>query len=81
MYNYFMNEKEFKKQVGLNIKSIRAKRSYNQKELADFSMLSRDSISKIERGEQNFTISSIFAIAKALNVDILKLLDFKNFTD
>lgn len=74
----FMNEEEFKKQLGLNIKSIRVKRSYNQKELADFSRLSRESISKIERGEQNFTISSIFAIAKALNVDIFKLLEFEN---
>lgn len=73
-----MNEKEFKKQLGLNIKSIRVKRSYNQKELADFSSLSRESISKIERGEQNFTISSVFAIAKALNVDIFKLLEFEN---
>ena len=72
-----MNEQEFKKQLGLNIKSIRVKKAYNQKELADFSMLSRDSISKIERGEQNFTISSIFAIAQALNVDILKLLEFE----
>ncbi len=72
-----MDENEFKIKIGLNIKSIRARRAFNQNELADFSQLSRDSISKIERGEQNFTVSSIFAIAKALDVDILKLLNFE----
>ena len=70
-----MDEKEFKKKIGLNIKSLRVKKELHQKDLADFAYLTTNSVGKIERGEQNFTISSLLAIAKVLNVHPKDLLD------
>lgn len=70
-----MNENEFKKQIGLNIKSLRVKKELKQRDLADFAQLNIDSIGKIERGEQNFTISSLWAIAEVLKVSPKELID------
>ena len=70
-----MNENEFKKKIGLNIKSLRVKREFLQKDLADFAQLNTNSIGKMERGEQNFTISSLWAIAEVLKVEPKDLLD------
>lgn len=75
LYNKFMNENELKKQIGLNIRSLRVKKELKQRDLADFSQLSIDLIGKIERGEQNFTISSLYAIAEVLKVNPKDLLD------
>lgn len=72
-----MDEKEFKKKIGLNIKSLRVKKELKQTELADFSLLTRETIGKIERGEQNFTISSLYAIAQVLKVEPKDLLTFE----
>ncbi len=70
-----MDENIFKKKIGLNIKSLRVKKELKQRDLADFAQLNIDSIGKIERGEQNFTISSLWAIAEVLKVEPKDLLD------
>jgi transcriptional regulator with XRE-family HTH domain len=71
----YMNENEFRKKIGLNIKSLRVKRELHQSDLADFAQLNINSIGSIERGEQNFTISSLWAIAEVLKVEPKDLLD------
>lgn len=70
-----MNENEFRKKIGLNIKSLRVKKELKQRDLADFAQLNTNSIGSIERGEQNFTISSLWAIAEVLKVSPKDLLD------
>lgn len=70
-----MDEKEFRKKIGLNIKALRVKQELKQADLADFAQLNIDSIGKIERGEQNFTISSLYAISKVLKIEPKSLLD------
>lgn len=70
-----MDTKQFKKKIGLNIKSLRVKKELKQSDLADFAQLSTVSIVKIESGEQNFTIDSFLAIAKVLKVHPKDLLD------
>lgn len=70
-----MNENEFIKQIGLNIRALRVKKELKQRDLADFAQLNIDSVGKIERGEQNFTIFSLLAIAKVLKVHPKDLLD------
>jgi len=70
-----MNEQEFRKQIGLNIRSLRVKKEFQQKDLADFAQLSTSLIGNIERGEQNFTMSSLWAIAEVLKVNPKDLLD------
>jgi len=70
-----MDINKFKKQVGLNIKSARVKRDFKQADLADFAQLTKCSIGKIERGQQNFTIETLFAIAGVLKIEPKSLLD------
>ncbi len=70
-----MDIKTFKRKIGLNIKSIRTKRDLKQTELADFSLVSKETIGKIERGQQNFTIDTLYAIAEVLKVEPKTLLD------
>lgn len=64
-----MEINEFKRKVGLNIKLARVKKEFKQVDLADFAQLARGSIGKIERGEQNFTIETLFSIANVLGVE------------
>ena len=71
-----MDINEFKKKIGLNIKSIRVKKELKQVELADFAQLTRGSIGKMERGQQNFTIETLFSIASVLEIEPKSLLDF-----
>lgn len=69
-----MNINEFKRKVGLNIKSLRVKKDFKQVDLADFAQLAKGSVGKIERGEQNFTIETLFSIANVLGVEPESLL-------
>lgn len=69
-----MDINEFKRKIGLNIKSARVKKDFKQIDLADFAQLARGSIGKIERGQQNFTIETLFVIANVLGVESESLL-------
>ncbi len=71
-----MKTNDFKKKIGLNIKSLRVKKDLKQIELCDFAQISHTTLSKIECGEQNFTIDTICAIANILKVapeDLFKI--------
>ncbi|MFI3299999.1 MAG: helix-turn-helix transcriptional regulator [Candidatus Gastranaerophilales bacterium] len=63
-----MNTENFKKQIGLNIKSLRVKKDLKQTELSDFAQISQTTLSSIENGEQNFRINTICSIAEVLKV-------------
>lgn len=69
-----MDVSQFKRKVGLNIKSARVKKDFKQADLADFAQIARGSVGKIERGEQNFTIETLFSIADVLGVEPQSLL-------
>jgi len=51
--------------------------SLSQEDLADKSGLHRTYVGAVERGERNLTLSSLEAIALALNVDVPTLLTDK----
>ncbi|MFI3299993.1 MAG: helix-turn-helix transcriptional regulator [Candidatus Gastranaerophilales bacterium] len=61
-----MDIKKYKKLIGLNIKSLRVKKALKQIELADFAQINYTTLSKIECGEQNFTIETLYSIAEIL---------------
>jgi transcriptional regulator with XRE-family HTH domain len=61
--------------LGHNVRRIRTEAGLSQEELADRAELHRTYISSLERGERNFSVENIFAIADALKVppgDLLK---------
>ena len=69
-----MDMKNFYENLAKNIKIERIKENITQQELANRAGLSRDTISQIERGIANPTLETIISIAKALNVDLNKLI-------
>ena len=59
--------------VGYMIRSLRDKQRLSLRDLADLSGLSVNAISKIERGENSPTVSSLYQLASALGVHITDL--------
>lgn len=51
--------------------------SISQEELCYLANISKSQIGKIERGEVNETISTVFALAKALQIEIIDLFKFE----
>lgn len=60
-----------------NIKAFRKKRKISQEELALICGLHRTYIGSVERGERNATLSTLEALAEALDTNIPKLLTKK----
>jgi transcriptional regulator with XRE-family HTH domain len=67
---------EFIKAFGINLKKLRTENKVSQEELANSSDIPISQIGRIERGEINTTISTAYAISKALEIDIKELFNF-----
>jgi transcriptional regulator with XRE-family HTH domain len=65
------------KALGERIRELRLKKGISQEELSNEAEVPLSQIGRIERGEINPTISSIYVIAQALGIDLKTLLDFK----
>ena len=62
---------------GKHIRKLREERDYSMRHLADLADVNYTQISKIETGKINTTISTAYAIAKALDVSIDELFKFE----
>lgn len=71
----YINHTNGIKAFGLNLKRLRKVQGISQEQLAFESGVIRSQISRIERGEINTSISTVFALAKALNLHPKELLD------
>jgi len=67
---------EFIKAFGINLKKLRTENKVSQEELANSSDIPISQIGRIERGEINTTISTVYAISKALEINIKELFNF-----
>lgn len=65
------------KLFGLNVKFQRMKKGLTQEELANLMNVHLTYLAKIETGKINMSLAKILEIAKALNIDINKLLDIE----
>jgi len=68
---------EIKSQLGQRIRELRKTKNLSQEQLAHLSGLSRQYITDVERGTRNIAIVNIEKIAKALEIPLSKLFDFK----
>lgn len=59
--------------LGKRIRKIRKEKDFSQEELADKAKVHRTYMGKIERGESNPPIYTIYRISKALSVHIFDL--------
>ena len=72
-----IKNKSFIKNFGENLRRIRKEREISQESLSYEADIPLSQIGRIERGEINTTISTVFVLAKALEVEPKDLLDFK----
>ena len=63
--------------VGERIRDLRIKNKMSQEALANEADVPLSQIGRIERGENNPTISTLHVIAMALGIDLKTLLDIK----
>lgn len=64
---------EINNKVGLNIKKYREKKGWSQEKLALEADLHRAYIGQIERAEKNIGLINLQKIAKALEINLIKL--------
>ncbi len=64
------------KTLGIEIKNIRTNQGISQQRLSDMTGIMREQISKIENGQVNFTIETLYKFSLAFNMPLNKLLDF-----
>lgn len=72
-----MNSKlgKLSKQFALKVRVERTKRGFTQEKLAALANLNTNSISAIERCKSSPTLETVYAIAKAFNIKLSKLVD------
>lgn len=73
--NYIRNENGIRL-LGRKIRQLRNKAKISQAQLAFEANIPREQVGRIERGIINTGVSTLFEIAKALNVDVKTLFDF-----
>jgi len=72
--NISMLDNKRLRNLGINIKSERLRRSISQEKLAELTNISRNSVSLIETGKINPTILKVIDIAHVLDIDVNVLL-------
>ena len=65
------------KAIGNLIRSLRIEKGLSQEQLANEADIPLSQIGRIERGETNPTVSTLFVISEALGVELKRIVDFK----
>ncbi len=71
-----IRDKEAIQLFGISIRQKRLLKGFSQEELAYRCEVDTRQIGRIERGEINTTISTVFALARALELTVANLFDF-----
>ncbi|MBA3900753.1 MAG: helix-turn-helix transcriptional regulator [Bacteroidetes bacterium] len=71
-----MDEQDFLRKVGENIKQIRKNKGLSQVDLAFLCEMEKTYLNPIEKGKINPTALTYLKIAKALEVDVKMFFDF-----
>lgn len=72
-----VKNKELTKALGERIRKLRKKQGMSQEDLANEADIPLSQVGRIERGENNPTISTLYVISLALGVDLKGLVDVK----
>lgn len=71
-------EKLFIRDFGMNLRALREERNLSQTKLEAIAGLSKNQVWRIENGEVNTTISNLKLLAKALDVEVPQLFEFRD---
>jgi transcriptional regulator with XRE-family HTH domain len=69
-----MTQTEFHEMVGNRIRQVRMSKNVSQVMLADLCDSDKSNMSRIEKGQVNITLSTLYKIAKVLDVPAFHLL-------
>jgi transcriptional regulator with XRE-family HTH domain len=72
-----VKNKDIIKAVGNRIRELRLEANLSQEDLANEAEIPISQIGRIERGENNPTISTLYVIAEALKIELKELVDVK----
>ena len=67
------------KAFGIRVRKLRKERGYTMEKLAELAGIDYRQVSYIELGQVNITISSIYALAKALDLNMSELVNLEDF--
>lgn len=71
-----IKNQEFISAFGNSLRKLRIEAKLSQEDLANDSNIPLSQIGRIERGEINTTISTLFVLSKALNIEVKDFFDF-----
>ena len=72
-----VKNKKFMQAFGENLKKLRKEANLTQEDLANDCNISLSQIGRIERGEINTTISTLYVLSQALHLEVKDLFNFK----
>jgi len=70
-----LNEKELIKRVGRNIRNKRVLKRISQAALSYDADIQKTTVGRIERGEMNTSLATLYKISKALGCEVKDLFD------
>ena len=71
-----MNEEKLKIRLGKRIKELREQNELTQLDIATHCDFEKTSISRIEAGRTNATVTTLYKISKALGIELKEMFDF-----
>ncbi|RPD44351.1 XRE family transcriptional regulator [Hymenobacter sediminis] len=74
----YIRDQERLTQFGQRLRQVRQSKGFTQESLAAAAELEFSQIGRIERGVINTSLSTVFVIARTLQVDVRELFDFSN---
>jgi len=77
----YVKNKPLIKAIGEKIQSLRKEKGLSQEDLAGEADITLSQIGRIERGETNPTISTLFLLSQALKVELRDLVDVQFLKD
>ncbi len=77
MFVGYQRHEQFIASFGENLRKIRLAKGISQEDLADKADLTLSQVGRIERGVINTSISMVYSLASALEVDPADLFQFK----
>ncbi|RSK38441.1 helix-turn-helix domain-containing protein [Hymenobacter perfusus] len=77
----YLRDQERLYQFGLRLRQVRKAKGYTQESLAAAAELEFSQIGRIERGVINTSLSTVFVLARTLQIDVRELFDFSTSTN
>ena len=69
----FMDKNPYTVAFGQRVRAIRKRQGISQEQLAHLAQIDRNYMGKIERGEFNLTLTKIYQISEALQIEVSEL--------